>query len=616
MNTLTIVLSDIFFITTVASLWLKDTVYVLIMLFTLPFVLCHFFQKKKINNERKTQKEQLTKIEDNYQLMVNSIMRISQELQFPLKLAQLSIKKIMNGQYSEKEHETILHSTNRMLVFISDLLYNQNKNSYTTQNNLTNVNISRLLKQLLSVIEEQNGEKHIIITYNQSGQDITMDVDRMKMTRMIFNLYFYASKYTNGSGYINIHFSIGSPESTIKSPSTVYVKGSLPEHCDISILKIHISSNAIESLKDSDLFCKKMNDEEVEKNVELSVIQDIILSHKGMIIINNKKRKNQDITVALPIYNNHLIENSRSFNTNTFTSKQSNSKQPNSSLTENLPYSKLENINTQRKIPSLLVITNDTDLQNVLKEELFFSYDIHFTNKMEEGLKMCTTLLPDILICDITMPQIDGIKMCKQIKRDSQFAKTSVALLSDDKSAENRFEGYEVGADLYLLKPFSIRLLEAKLQRLLSQKKRQAIIDPSSYKNICEYTENDKRINVEALFSPEERKRMINKLKQIIEEHIDDPNLSSKQLSIELGISRSKLYRELKTIDGLSLANYIRSIRLERARDLLIHSDHTPREITEMIGFVNLSHFSRVFKEKYNMTPGEYKRKNTRLNHH
>lgn len=160
--------------------------------------------------------------------------------------------------------------------------------------------------------------------------------------------------------------------------------------------------------------------------------------------------------------------------------------------------------------------------------------------------------------------------------------------------------------DLYMEKTSSVKRLEDNLHRLVSLAETQGAGDGAVKRLKAEKRKEPVR---GAVFSPEERDRMTEKLKEIIMEHLDDPELSSKLLSQELGLSRSKFYRELKHIDGLSLSDYIRNVRLEKAENLLAHSAYTAREVVDMTGFVNLSHFSKIFKLKYGMAPVEYKRK-------
>lgn len=254
------------------------------------------------------------------------------------------------------------------------------------------------------------------------------------------------------------------------------------------------------------------------------------------------------------------------------------------------------------ELPILLMVGNDSCLWKMLKERFSHLYQIYIACNGREGLKMCMSLKPDAILSEVVLPELDGVEMCRQIKH--KLSSIPIILLTSEGRMMSQFESYEPEADLYMESPFSIKRLEDNLHRLVLQSK-----ELESQSKITEKEEARKEATRGAVFTPEERQRMTEKLKQIIMEHLDDPQLSSKQLSQELGLSRSKFYRELKQIDGLSLSDYIRNVRLEKAEELLTHSEYTAKEVIDMTGFVNLSHFSKIFKLKYGMAPVEYKKK-------
>lgn len=215
---------------------------------------------------------------------------------------------------------------------------------------------------------------------------------------------------------------------------------------------------------------------------------------------------------------------------------------------------------------------------------------------------------------------MDGIEMCRRIKNNLSIAYIPLVMLTAKDNVESQIEGYESGADLYIPKPFSVKLLEVNLRRLLSQREKwfkgekntshsDTNEENTEHTASTEEKPNQDKEPQKSMLSSEELKIMIEKLKTIIAENISDSNLSPEQLASALGMSRTKLYRDIKGIDGQNLSDYVRNVRLEKAAQLLISSHMNVQEIMNEVGFVNSSHFTKIFKLKFEMTPTEYKRK-------
>lgn len=199
------------------------------------------------------------------------------------------------------------------------------------------------------------------------------------------------------------------------------------------------------------------------------------------------------------------------------------------------------------------------------------------------------------------MPEMDGIEMCKHIRNDLSIAYIPIILLTAKGNVEHQIEGYESGADLYIPKPFSIKLLTVNLKRLLKQKER--------------YLKEELKITKETagnIDSNEKRHKDLweQELHQLIKDNINNVDLSVDFICERLFISRSSLYNKMREYNHQPLADYIRNVRLTMAAELLLDPSYTINEVVMDVGMVNTSHFSKVFKTKYGMSPSEYKNKN------
>ena len=349
--------------------------------------------------------------------------------------------------------------------------------------------------------------------------------------------------------------------------------------------------------------------------IGLAIVKSVVLQHKGMIMVSSERMRGSEFIIALPIYElcrNNVAPESLIFNVRNFIDEQYNEFELVQNDNEN------GSVIDDPNLPILLIVEDNKELQLALKERLSSFYNIHIADNGRIGLEKCMSIFPDIIVSDVMMPEMNGIELCRRIKNNLSVAYIPFVLLTAKDTVESQIEGYESGADLYIAKPFSMKLLEVNIHRLLVQ--REQWFKNNNGKivsgNPIEKTKNlevstDGEIDKEkrVIYDTEEQRILAERLKKVIDENINNPDLSPEQLSSALGVSRSKLYRELKRIDGYSLSDYVRNVRLEKAAYLLVNSKLNIQEIMSEVGFINSSHFTKIFKLKYDMTPSDYKRK-------
>ena len=273
---------------------------------------------------------------------------------------------------------------------------------------------------------------------------------------------------------------------------------------------------------------------------------------------------------------------------------------------------------------TLLLVDDEEDNLALLTRTFRSHYKLLKTTSPLQALELLKTNEVSAIVSDHKMPEMDGIEMCRCIKNNLSIAYIPLIMLTAKDNIESQIEGYESGADLYIPKPFSMKLLEVNLHRLLTQRekwfrnKNNLSTSPILEIKLEEKTENsetkrqktfqEKEVQ-KSMLSSEELKEITERLKKVIAENIYDPNLSPDQLASALGMSRTKFYRDIKGIDGQSLSDYVRNTRLEKAAHLLCSSHMNIQEIMNEVGFINSSHFTKIFKLKFEMTPTEYKKK-------
>lgn len=602
--------------------WAK-IMYVILMIGAIAYVFKQYSKEQNLKRENEIQKILIEQDEEKYQAKMQFFMNASHELKTPLTLILLAAEKLIGKTQLQKEHDTILHNAQKMLALITELVDIRKQDLGIATQNLEHLNFSEITKQMFNEASLWAESKHITISYKTDEENIEMDADKSKIGKMIMNLFSNAIKYTDEGGKIDISLRKGMLKEINPRYNNKHTEGKVSEKQPLCILTVKdtgvgISSESIRLIYERFFQVKGKKQAHLGSGIGLAIVKSTVLQHQGMIIVSSERMVGSEFIVALPIYDNlpeTTAEGASCFDAGAFIKEQYNEFQL------NRPAEEIEENSTPNPdLPTLLIVEDNKELQTALKEHLSAFYNIHMADNGRIGLELCLSIFPDIIISDVMMPEMDGIEMCRRIKNNLSIAYIPLVMLTAKDNVESQIEGYESGADLYIPKPFSVKLLEVNLRRLLSQREKwfkgekntshsDTNEENTEHTASTEEKPNQDKEPQKSMLSSEELKIMIEKLKTIIAENISDSNLSPEQLASALGMSRTKLYRDIKGIDGQNLSDYVRNVRLEKAAQLLISSHMNVQEIMNEVGFVNSSHFTKIFKLKFEMTPTEYKRK-------
>ena len=238
---------------------------------------------------------------------------------------------------------------------------------------------------------------------------------------------------------------------------------------------------------------------------------------------------------------------------------------------------------------------DNEDIRAYLRENLSTEYNIIEAENGEIGQEMAITGEPDLIIADIAMPKMDGIEMCQLLKSNLSTSHIPIILLTARTSMVFQLDGIENGADLYLTKPFNMRLLQAHIKNLIEGRK-------ALRKKYAEQL----HLSPEAIAIESIDDQLFNRLKEILEANVDQPNFSVDVLASKLSMSRMQLYRKLKAILNQSPVEVIRSYRLQRAAQLLRSGQYNVSEVTYKVGYLDQRSFRKQFKKEFNMSPSAY----------
>jgi YesN/AraC family two-component response regulator len=313
------------------------------------------------------------------------------------------------------------------------------------------------------------------------------------------------------------------------------------------------------------------------------MVKEYTLLHNGQIDVSADEKTGTTFIIRIPMYMKGDLEK-KSLDNLVTPSKIS--------LAEHKPFPDELAHDGKRKL--ILVIEDNSELRTFLKKSLSGLYTVITAPDGKKGFEQAVDLNPDLIVSDVMMPVMDGFELCQQIKNDINTSHIPVILLTALSNEDSQIEGYRKGADAYIAKPFSERLLQTQIENLLlnRQKLKERFFDPDS--SILDGNNG----NGDLL--------LIDKAISIVEEHLLDTNFTVETLAEKMKMSRTSLHRKLKAHTDQSATEFIRFVRLKKALKMLKAGNNSIDEVSYTVGFNSPSYFSQSFKKQFGKSPKEY----------
>jgi len=243
----------------------------------------------------------------------------------------------------------------------------------------------------------------------------------------------------------------------------------------------------------------------------------------------------------------------------------------------------------------MLIVEDNGDVLDFIKTGFEADFEVYTAINGLDGLNLAKKLSPDIIISDVMMPGLNGIELCNMLKSDILTSHIPIILLTARTQLIFKMEGLETGADDYISKPFNFSMLEVRVWNLIETRQK---LRERYQKEINLDPQNIAISNLDEVF--------LKKILNHIELHITDPELSVEQISRELAMSRSLFYKKIKSLTNQSGIEFVRSVRIKRAAQILAQGQLTVNEVAYMVGFLDVNYFRKCFKEQFNYTPKEH----------
>lgn len=496
---------------------------------------------------------------------------ISHELRTPLTLIADPVNYIIHDDNLNSQQRSMLQIVQRNVLvltqLVSEILDFRKVQNGKMELRLSDFNLAESMKQWIKLFSVSAQKKHIAISMD-APDTIMLRADQDKIERICYNLLSNALKYTSEGGEI----SLMAKEEDGRVMISVADNG-----CGISSDELPYIFDRFYQAKNAGR----------GTGIGLAIVKAFTELHHGEVSATSIEGKGSTFTIHIPVRQKGEVTNQPTEKIEQLVEPSSAEEVPNQArhIDELIqPY--------QTDKPEVLIIDDNIDIRTYLRSVLSEKYNVSEAADGKVGLELARKIVPDIVLSDIMMPVMDGLAFCQQLKTDKAISHIPVILLTARSLDEQRAEGYEHGADAYLSKPFSLRLLLSRIDNLIESRKK---LNQTWSKGV----EDDEIGNI----SNEIDKSFLKQLRKIIQENLANSDLSVEQIGDEIGLSRVQLYRKVKALTGYSPVEIVRKARLTRARHLLQTTERTVSEVAYAVGFSTPSYFSKCYKDEFGENP-------------
>ena len=565
--------------------WWAKLIYILASI-SIIYLILHAYKKKlDLESLYTLEKKNHEQEQELNQERLRFYTNITHELRTPLTLILGPLEDMQKDQSlpaRQAQKLSVIHqSALRLLNLINQILEFRKTETQNKKLCVCKGNIAPLIYETGLKYKELNQKTKIDFRIQIEKEEMLLFFDKEIVTIILDNLISNAIKYTE-QGRITL-----SLYQTIRN-EVAYTE------IKVSDTGYGISAEALPHIFDR-YYQESGSHQASGTGIGLALVRNLVELHEGEIRVESTQNEGSTFYISLltdNIYPNALHADS---------TEQAEKEEE----VQNVSSDDAQDAAMDSSKPILLIVEDNEEIQNYIAESFSDSFEVITANNGEEGKQQALSRIPDIIVSDIMMPVMDGITLCRQLKDDVRTSHIPIILLTAKDSLQDKEEGYEVGADSYLTKPFSASLLRSRINNLLESRKKlvaqfQSQPTPSSHTDL-----NEKRTMITDALSKLDNE-FIGKITLLIEENLSSEKIDITYLSDKMCMSGSTLYRKMKALTGLSTNEYIRKVKMENAERLLLEGKYNISEIAYKVGMNSSGYFRQCFKDEFGVSPSDY----------
>ncbi len=565
------------------------SIAIIVLLFGVGFLLLRAYWQRSRHQKELMTRNRLLEEEKNKQTQLNEQLRIatqsklvfftnvSHDLRTPLTLIAEPVAQLAEAGNLTPQQSTLIRIANKNIKILQRLInqildfrkYENGKLGLT----LTETDFSRAVGDWMESFYTVARKRDIRLTLDAPVSDAPLRValDVEKIERVFFNLLSNAFKYTPDNGSITVSYESDGDNLTFRVADTG--EG--------------ISARDLGNIFDRFYQVDRINPK--GSGIGLSLAKAFVELHGGSISVESTLNVGTEFTVKLPV--RHVSETVA---------------EADRTIAREDAGAELDNIESDFTFddnkPLVLIIDDNRDIQKLVGELLASDYNIIAAPNGREGVRLAARYVPDLIICDVMMPVMDGLECCRRIKEEVSTSHIPVLMLTACSLDEQRVEGYESGADGYLSKPFNSSVLKSRCASLIANRKRIKDLWQSGPFPVT----SDRRPKaIESLGTTDVDSDFYRRFLDILMKEIGNQDLNVDMIASKMGLERSQFYRKIKSLTNYAPVELIRRLRLQRGRELLVTTDRTVAEIAYETGFSTPAYFTKCYRDAYGETPSQ-----------
>ncbi|QIP15836.1 response regulator [Spirosoma aureum] len=549
--------------------WWAYLTYVMLVASFLYFMIRFFWMRESLRRDHELQ-----------QLKLNFFTNISHEIRTHLTLIGGPIENLLTTASQDSNSFTQLthvkNNSDRLSKLVNELMDFRKAETNNLMLQVTKVNLIALLDEIRFYFQDLATARNMKIDFLYSNNTVAVYVDRAQLEKVFFNLLTNAFKFTPDGGFVSIL---------------------VQEQKDTVVIKVVDNGKGIapENLKKIFTNFFQVNDTGAQNTgygIGLALSKSLIEAHKGTIAVesnlqNGRENRRTCFTVTLKRGADH-------FATNQLVTDMASTPVL-APVLEQFSLGEEEKPIDSIPKPTLLLVEDNAEVRAFIRESLIRQYVVTEAINGEEGWALAIEHIPDLIISDVMMAEMDGLALCRKLKTDERTSHIPIVLLTARATFSQQVEGLETRADSYMTKPFSLRMLKLNVRNLLSSR------DAMRQKYSRQISLQPQNIVINSL-----DEQFLSKIVRITENHLDDPAFGVSQLATQIGMSAPVLYKKLRALTDMSVNDFVKSIRLKKAAQLLKQKQLTVYEVAYSVGYDDRKYFSKEFKKQFGKTPSDY----------
>ena len=553
--------------------WYAKLSYVILFIFALYALLRFYKRKLDLESSLEVERKQSLNKQELNEERLRFYTNITHELRTPLTLILGPLEDLLSDATLSPKHAnkiSIIHdSATRLLNLINRILEFRKTETQNRKLSVAKGDLGQLVQEVGLRYKELNPNNKVNYHIHIETEDTEIFYDADMITIILDNLMSNAAKYTS-EGDITL---------SLRSVEENQIK-----YTEISVSDTGhgIDAEALPHIFDR-YYQAKSKYQASGSGIGLALVKGLSELHEGILKVESAVDTGTTFTLRL------LTENTYP---NAIHAQHDMEKKPMDAEETTITDTPTENH------PIVLVVEDNADIREYIRSSFTDIYEVITAKDGKEGWELAQARIPNIIVSDIMMPVMDGIELCKRIKEDMRTSHIPVILLTAKDSLQDKEEGYASGADSYLTKPFSAKLLHSRINNLLETRKKIA--------SLLALTDTQPKQESAVSSLNKLDNEFLQKITQIIEENLEMEKMDIAFIADKMCMSHSTLYRKIKGLTDMSANEFIRKVKMRKGVELLMSGQYTISEIAYMIGFSSVAYFRQCFKDEYGMSPSDY----------